>query len=1151
MTSSVDAPLNAPEIAVPADAASAPSIAVPDAVEIEDFGPFSDMDVERIEIAPPEDDDSDDIVPEIDLDTRRSMLAVCRQNLRDRKAARDTGDRPAGLGFGMWLGDFCNQDTESGLHLAEERLLHSVMMGLPCRLRRTKPETRDDLSALTEEDLKKTAWKEKTPVIVRGTFIRFLILGIDATIPRVERLTLVGAWIDGDIVLEHGRNIGALQFRHCHIDGNVSVDHAEIASLSLKGSELAKLDGRGTKILGPLVLKQATVRDGVFLDQSHVRSTIDMTGAHLFPREGTENIRAVSADNAQVDGDVYFGEASRVYADADFFGAHIGGMLALYECVFLTDKLTHGVSKTAGLRANSTVIDGGFGAIKSKIQSGVFVTSSRISRIATFSATMVGEFSGYCVSFRNSRIESEVVVKDRCSFHGTFNFGDVDLTGDFSVSQCVFNAQAEECTRVAFDFLGTKVGGSFFLINDSTINGAARFSNSTFGKDFVIRDTKLHNRSFSAMGVALHGLDVSVDSGVVIGPNVAAVGEVLLRGLKTGSQFSVISSRFTAREGGVARNALICEMVDVGSILNISGSSEFDGLVSFAGGRVGSEFQIYNSRFAAVRDDEVLDALRCVGMEIKSGVFISQKSEFKGEVDFSSTVIHEGFVLSNSRIWNQRYNLSSAALNLYNSEIGRDLNIHSDAVLEGALNASGLQVDGSIYFNNMMISNGREGYASIAFSLVGARVKGNVTLSPNVKVSGGLDFTNLGIDRQLNLNGICVVNQTADGNGKAIDCERIRVGSHIFMSGGFHAEGQVDLRGSDVAADLILIDGTFSNLTQNSSSGSGRGRTSANYALELSSARIGNFLWLGPAIAPNDQQVCIEGSLNLSGAHAHILIDDPVSWPGGAHSKTMFDASGKALQCNIGLDGFTYGRFGRAKMANWKVRKAWLERQNDEARFDDFRPQPYEYLATVLRGMGHARDAREISKLRQSAERKATVRRELKNRPAQAIGAQLERLFYGGLAGYGYAFKRLLAMVFLLWGLGAVVYSAAEEQGLIAPADAVVFTNPDLRQSCAVSWTRCKDLPREHSAFDARIYAIDVMVPIVSLGMEDDWSVVDLHNVEMVGRSPQQRFELSLGRNTWTTPTWFLRAIYWTQVILGWVLSGLLLAVLSGFMKQD
>ena len=64
--------------------------------------------------------------------------AATPQWLMDLKARsavmRERRERPAGLCFGRWLGDFLDRDTPSGLLPAEEKLLFAAVKGEPCVL---------------------------------------------------------------------------------------------------------------------------------------------------------------------------------------------------------------------------------------------------------------------------------------------------------------------------------------------------------------------------------------------------------------------------------------------------------------------------------------------------------------------------------------------------------------------------------------------------------------------------------------------------------------------------------------------------------------------------------------------------------------------------------------------------------------------------------------------------------------------------------------------------------------------------------------------------------------------------------------------------------------------------------------------------------
>src|SRR5207248_10549053 len=69
--------------------------------------------------------------------------------------------------------------------------------------------------------------------------------------------------------------------------------------------------------------------------------------------------------------------------------------------------------------------------------------------------------------------------------------------------------------------------------------------------------------------------------------------------------------------------------------------------------------------------------------------------------------------------------------------------------------------------------------------------------------------------------------------------------------------------------------------------------------------------------------------------------DEEKSWPG----------EGKLF-----LDGFTYDRISEDSPLTAQSRIEWLHRQPR----DKFLPQPYEQLASVLRNMGHEREARAV-----------------------------------------------------------------------------------------------------------------------------------------------------------------------------------------------
>ena len=304
---------------------------------------------------------------------------------------------------------------------------------------------------------------------------------------------------------------------------------------------------------------------------------------------------------------------------------------------------------------------------------------------------------------------------------------------------------------------------------------------------------------------------------------------------------------------------------------------------------------------------------------------------------------------------------------------------------------------------------------------------------------------------RLNLQGSFVPALAADG---------ANITGDVFLRNGFTAEGEVRLLGASIGGALDCVGGTFSN------AGAPNGEQIAADALNLSSAKIAGVLWLGPAAAPNDQHVTLNGSVDLQGAHATEFIDHAQSWP----AKTVQAPDGRTLTCVLALDGFTYDRFAGVAPTDAATRKRWLARQSHRHRIDAFRPQPCEQLAKVLREMGHSADARNIAKARQAQERWARAVRHRFKRPHIAAYALFSMATFGRITGYGYGVRRLMLYLAILFCLGWHVYDRAAEQGLMAPANPVVFANGDLARTCAKNWTTCARLPKEHSAFSPMMY---------------------------------------------------------------------------------
>ena len=237
-------------------------------------------------------------------------------------------------------------------------------------------------------------------------------------------------------------------------------------------------------------------------------------------------------------------------------------------------------------------------------------------------------------------------------------------------------------------------------------------------------------------------------------------------------------------------------------------------------------------------------------------------------------------------------------------------------------------------------------------------------------IEGGLDFDGCDVPRSLLVFSCWFDTEPvfADASMKTlalsgsrvpgIEADRLKIEGGVFLrkfgETAFRAEGEVRLLGAKIGGNLECDGGSFDNPDGD--------------ALTLEDARISRSLLFRDIEAFN-------GGLNLNAAHVADLVDAEDAWP----------EKGKLI-----LDGFTYDRISGYAPTSFAARRKWLERQMPMFLNEDFRPQPFEQLAKVLREMGHSEDAKEIAVLKEDYQRKAEwlrAKRLLAGKRQAAVGA--------------------------------------------------------------------------------------------------------------------------------------------------------------------
>jgi hypothetical protein len=459
---------------------------------------------------------------------------------------------------------------------------------------------------------------------------------------------------------------------------------------------------------------------------------------------------------------------------------------------------------------------------------------------------------------------------------------------------------------------------------------------------------------------------------------------------------------------------------------------------------------------------------------------------------------------------------STAAVRLLGAEIG------------GQLDCENAQFQGET-----APSNGRQ---SEALAMDSAVIKGDV-LMEKFAAQGAVRLHGVQIAGNLECAGA-----TFNGSDKTIalyvDGAVIKGSVNLHQS--FQATGTVRLLGVEIAGDLNCQGASFSN------------KDGIAFAADGMDVQGAWFFRNGTTV---------QGRVSLSSAHVARLGDDKEVW--------------KAVQGKLILNGFVYDSLIGAAPTDAAARIAWLGQQRQEdlglgKNNRRFRPQPWRQLIKVLRDMGHAEDARQVS-----------IAFEQHLRAANLIGqtpkdwnkfrawayrktSRIAHRLFGVLTGYGYRPLRLLAWIVGVWLFCAGLYWCAALQGVFAPSDPLVFQNEkyavcrpknDDAPACAVipsacavvapvkgagNWYLCSALPEEYSGFSPLAYSLDVILPLVDLQQESSWSPL----IPTPNKTWYKELITFAGGKHCT------RLLVWFEILFGWLASLLLVAVVSGLTKR-
>lgn len=425
------------------------------------------------------------------------------------------------------------------------------------------------------------------------------------------------------------------------------------------------------------------------------------------------------------------------------------------------------------------------------------------------------------------------------------------------------------------------------------------------------------------------------------------------------------------------------------------------------------------------------------------------------------------------------------------------------ATVSGEIRLGGARLGGNFEADGATVSS----TDGTAINADGLEASGGILLR-GADVRGGINLSAARLGADVNAVGAHIKRP----GGVALDGDGIAARGDLALRGAT-IEGEVRMRGAHFGGDVDCTSATLSE--------------PGGYSLRLNRARISGAFFL-------KQGASVHGTLDLTATEIGAIDDEQASWP----------KKGDLL-----LNRCQYGAFigGPVDAAS---RLDWLARQVPERWKEDFWPQPYEQLSTVLREMGHDEDARAVLIAKEKLQRRA--RRARAKNPVLRSALALNDGMLAVTVRYGRQPLLALLWLALFWGIGVAVFGFAERSGALKPNSPVVLRSLEWTM-CALEQTESRYMPStgqvmpgralagqnqlscflsqpeasSYPEFNAWMYSLDALLPVMEIGQKEYWRP----------DPSQPNGVLTLN-------------YYYFQSVVGWALSLLAVAGFSGLVKS-
>lgn len=414
----------------------------------------------------------------------------------------------------------------------------------------------------------------------------------------------------------------------------------------------------------------------------------------------------------------------------------------------------------------------------------------------------------------NSRVGGSVHFHG-LNAEGVVRFVGAKVDGDFSCVAARILNLTESCSGIALVLDKSEIAGALLLREKFQAEGIVHLMNLKVAGNVDFHGATLSNRSTSGAGVALTLANAIVGGALRLHGGFGCKGKIDLSSAKIAGSIFASDAQIDNQTSDRSGTAIAAGGVEIGGVLALGPKLSATGAVSFFRARVGAGVEATSSTFTNYLPDNGNGiALEFSEGQIEGSIQFGQGSSVQGLIRMIDCSVSGSADFSGTRINNLPTEGAAFAVVLNGTKIGKSIGAPLGGLqINGRLSLDRMRIGGSVQLAGAELKNPHASGTTAALSIANSQVEGSIDLSGGFKAQGKIDLSAVTVLGDLDCCGALIENRTPNGSGVAIAAYGARISGSVKLCHKFKAEGLVLLPNSIVGGSLNCHAGEFRNQT--------------------------------------------------------------------------------------------------------------------------------------------------------------------------------------------------------------------------------------------------------------------------------------------------------------------------------------------------